>query len=390
MGALVALGGAAALQAAGVLPPVGQAEPDAQVAVVGPEEFQALNSEVATLRQQMDGAAAAPPVEGLVTVDQLDALGTRIGGLEQSTAAGTQQAGEAASSAQQAANAAQETATGAQEAAASAQDTATAAQEAASGAQETANAAQQAATAAQETADTASQTATAAEETAAEARDTAAASQDAVEQASARLDGALAGFDERLAAMEQRNRRADAALAAANLKSAIDRGGPFMGELETYAEATPSGEATEALREFAADGVPSVATLAAAWPAVEDRIAQALRPIPQEGPVGDQLLSGLRSLVQVRPAGPAPADEPGAAAALSRLDAAISSGDLAAWQAEWQELPQPAKEASAAFAEDVAARLTANRVIAEALAEAPSAAVQEAPAVAPAAEGNQG
>jgi hypothetical protein len=89
--------------------------------------------------------------------------------------------------------------------------------------------------------------------------------------------------------------------------------------------------------------------------------------------VGEQLLSGLRSLVQVRPAGPAPASEPGPAAALSRLDAAIASGDLAAWQTEWEALPQPAKDASADFAGDVAARLAAERIVSETLAGAPAA-----------------
>ncbi|NDV87449.1 hypothetical protein GTW51_12140 [Aurantimonas aggregata] len=372
-----------------MLPSLGEAEQGEQVASVTPEQFEALNGEVTTLRQQMDGADAAPAVEGLATTEQFTALGQRLDGLEQSTTAGSQQASEAAAAAQQAADGAGETATAAQE-------TATAAQEAASSAQQAADAAQETATAAQETANTANSASTAAQETATQARDTAAAAQEAAEQAGARIDGALAGFDDRLAAMEQRNRRADSALAAANLKSAIDRGGPFMGELETYAQSTEAGGSTDALREFAADGVPSVAALTAAWPTVEGRIADALRPAEPDAPVGEQLLTGLRSLVQVRPAGPAPASEPGPAAALSRLDAAITNGDLAAWQTEWEALPQPAKDASADFAEDVAARVAADRIVSETLAAAPAAAAGEGEGEAtpaaeePAATENQG
>jgi len=355
------LGGAAALQAGGYLPALGGVEETGEVAASA-EQLDALSGEVAALRDQVQSAPAAPaaPAENGAAAEQLAALGQRIETLETSAstagadaAAGLQQVGE----------------------------TAAAAQQTAAAAQETANAAQQAATAAQQSATQANEAAT--------------ATQQAAEQASAKVDEAAAQFESRIAGMEANNRRADVALAAANLKSAIDQGGPFMSQLETYAEATGAGAATEDLRAFAADGVPSKQALAAEWPAVEDKIAESLRPALPDAPVQEQLLSGLRSLVQVRPAGPAPAEAKGPDAVLSRLDAAIESGDLAGWQSEWQALPQAGQDASQDFASRVAARLTADRVVAEALssalAPAPAGgADSQPPADQPTGQANQG
>ncbi|MCP3056584.1 COG4223 family protein [Aurantimonas marianensis] len=358
IGAILALGGAAALQAGGYLPALGGVEETGEV-MASAEQLNALSGEVAALRDRVQGAPAAPAENG-AAAEQLTALSQRIEALESSVsttgadaAAGAQQAG----------------------------DTAAAAQQTAAAAQETANAAQEAATTAQQTAG--------------EARQTAAAAQQTAEQANAKVDEAVAQFESRIAGMEASNRRADVALAAANLKSAIDQGGPFMRQLETYAEATGAGAATEDLRAFAADGVPSKQALAAEWPAVEDAIAESLRPALPDAPVQEQLLSGLRSLVQVRPTGETAATSEGPDAALARLDAAIESGDLAGWQSEWQALPQAAKDVSQDFANRVAARRTADRVVAEALssalAPAPAgAAGSGSPADQPTGQANQG
>ncbi|WP_206454650.1 COG4223 family protein [Aurantimonas marina] len=361
------MGGAAALQAGGYLPALGGVEETGEVAASA-EQLDALSGEVAALRDQVQSAPAAPAANG--AAEQLAALGQRIDTLETtaSTAgadatAGLQQAGETAAAAQQTAAAAQQTATAAQESAKAAQQAATAAQQSATQANEAAMAAQQAA-----------------------------------EQASAKVDEAVAQFESRVAGMEASNRRADMALAAANLKSAIDQGGPFMSQLETYAEATGASAATEDLRAFAADGVPSKQTLAVEWTAVDEKIAESLRPALPDAPVQEQLLSGLRSLVQVRPTGEAAATGEGPDAALARLDAAIKGGDLAAWQSEWQALPQAAKDVSEDFASRVAARLTADRVVAEALSSAlaPSGSAGSGdaggapPADKPAGQGNQG
>jgi hypothetical protein len=170
--------------------------------------------------------------------------------------------------------------------------------------------------------------------------------------------------------MEASSRQAAVSIAAASLKSAIDEGSPFMGQLERFAKVAGPSSAVETLRSFAASGVPSKASLAADWPETEQAIEAALRPAPAEGDVGGRVLSGLSALVTVRPAGPAPATAQGSDAAVSRLSAAISDGNLRAFLGEWDKLPEAAKTASADFQARVKARAEAEEVIGQTLDEA--------------------
>jgi len=118
------------------------------------------------------------------------------------------------------------------------------------------------------------------------------------------------------------------------------------------------------LRDYAASGVPTAQTLAAGWDEAETAILQALRPQVSPSDVGDQVLSGLRSLVTVRPSGTsAPADMQGPEAAVARMDALVTTGDFAGWVAQWDTLPEAARQASTDFADKVRARAEADRLI---------------------------
>ncbi|MEF2552235.1 hypothetical protein VQ042_12800 [Aurantimonas sp. A2-1-M11] len=340
--------------------------------------MQDLSGELAALREQVSALPATPADD-----EGAQALTARVDALEQAAAApADDSAATAAEAASQAAESATQTANAAQQSADQAGQTASAAQETATTAQETATAAEAAATQAQEAAAAAQSSADSANEAASAAQETASGAQDGVTA----INETLSDIDSRIAAVEARNLQASQAFAAANLKSAIDTGGPFMQQLENYAQIAGGEGATEELRALAADGVPTEQELASRWPDVEDRIAAQLTPVAPDAPVGDQLLSGLRSLVQVRPVEPSASATPGEGgpnASLARLDAAIGAGDLAGWTEEWQTLPEAARTASQDFADQVEARLTADRVIADALASA------TAPAP-PAAQDNQG
>ncbi|MAU98178.1 MAG: hypothetical protein CMP81_20240 [Fulvimarina sp.] len=369
LGAVLALGGAWLLASNGMLPGLGGPQQNLSDEYVTKD---ALNQEIATLRGE---GAAAGSTDGAPAID-LSPLEQRIAALEASTAdiatlketadkAGTTatSAGEAAASAQQSADALMEAsdrtagqAADAVSQAASASQAAAAAQQAATNAQQTANSAQQTAQSSLEKADAASSAANSANE--------------AAEAASAKVDGALADLEQRVAGIEQSNQRAEVALAAANLKSAIDAGGPFADQLETFAKTAGAGATTESLRTFAAEGVPSERQLAAQWPEVETKISNALSPPRPNAPVGDQMLAGLRSLVQVRPTGSAPASDTSDDAVLSRLNAAVRSGDLEAFRAQWEDLPDAAKDVSRDFADKVKARLTAEEIVSSTLSGA--------------------
>lgn len=208
--------------------------------------------------------------------------------------------------------------------------------------------------------------------TAEAAREAAQGAQDALGEIGRRIDtveASVGDYETRIAAIEEANRQAGVALSAASLKAAIDRGGPFMSELEAFAVASGGGETVDALRDHAAEGVPTQRELLARWPEVE-RDIRAATAAPSGTGVGDQLLAGLSSLVQTRPTGQAAADGDGTAAALSRMSTALNSGDLAAWRSEWEELPEEGRNASAAFAETVEARRQAETVVDDTLSRA--------------------
>ena len=361
------------LQSAGYLPGFAQApaaEPAATGDFASQSDVAALNQQVASLKQQLSSSAAPAASAG------------------EGANAGSDGAA-ALKPVQDAANAAQATATGAQDAAGKAQQaadaagqSATKANDAATGASQEAAKAQQSADGAQKTASDAGSAAASAQSAAEDAAKAARAAQEGVEATQASLGQMV----DRVAAVEKGSQEARVALAAANLKSGIDSGAPFMSQLETYATVSGSNDTTNELRGYAADGVPSEQALAAAWPSTRDKIAASLTPSEPSAPVQDQFLSGLRSLVQVRPSGPAAASETGPQAVVSRLTAAVESGDLETFRTEWQTLPDPAKAASQDFADKVDARLAAQKAVSGALSSAlsPSGSAAEPSDPAPA------
>ncbi|GGE08303.1 hypothetical protein GCM10011390_29210 [Aureimonas endophytica] len=241
-----------------------------------------------------------------------------------------------------------------------------------SGATEAASRAQQAAEAAQARADEARQTAATAQQTAATAQQAAGVAQQAANGAMDATNTnrqAIAEIQGRIGSVEEANKQAAVAIAAAGLKAAVDRGGPFMSELESYAKAAGGSPVVDALRNYAAEGVPTLAELQSAWPASRTAMLKALQPQDANAGVGQQILSGLSGLVAVRPSGQAAASATGPDAGIARLDAALEAGNLDGWNAEWQKLPQAAKDASADFQKRVDARAEAQRVLSQALGQ---------------------
>lgn len=351
LGAVIALGGGAALLYSGAVRP-----PAAQTPAIATQQFapagdvQKLTGDLSTLRatvEQLQSAQAAGGAgTGNVSRTEFTQLSDRVAANERyaqtngDSAAAAAQANEAATAARDTAQRAETTANEARDTAARAETAATSAQTAAANAQQ---AAQNAQTAANETRD------------------------------------AVSGFGARVETIEEANRRAAIALSAAGLKSAIDSGRPFMQELEGFAQASGNtGEAVSSLRDFAASGVPTLSALDTEWNEAETRILAALRPVDSTADVGTQVLSGLRSLVTVRPAGTSEgAQAPGPDAAVARMDQALQDGDFAAWLREWDTLPEAAKTASQTFADKVRARASADDLIRQTINSAVGASASQ-------------
>ncbi len=186
--------------------------------------------------------------------------------------------------------------------------------------------------------------------------------------------GTLSSLEQKLAALEGRvseaARQPDAsALIAANaLKTAIDRGGSFKAELETYASVASTDASVEALKAFADKGVPTLTELNSNFDAVAQRMIATQNKLPEDAGVWDQLIASAKGLVSVRPvAGNVEGD--GVGPRTARMEAALQVGDLQRAFAEWEQLPADAKAVSEEFGRDMKARLDTDVLIQRVLAD---------------------
>ena len=145
------------------------------------------------------------------------------------------------------------------------------------------------------------------------------------------------------------------AIAAAALNAAIDRGGSFETELQTFGSVAGDDPAIAGLQKFAATGVPSRAELQREFPKVADAMLEAtIQPDPDQGIAG-RLLSSAMSVVKVRRVGNVEGDTP--EAIVARIEEALRNGDLKASVREWDALPEPAKATSRDFRQKLDARI---------------------------------
>jgi hypothetical protein len=210
-----------------------------------------------------------------------------------------------------------------------------------------------------------------------------------IQSRSSALSDSIAGLEQRQATLEARldepSRQIDLAraIAAAGLKTAIDRGGPFMSELEAFASVAPDDPAVPEFRDLAARGVPSRSGLMEAFPEAANRAIAAANPIDPDAGLMDRLMSSALSVVKVRPVGEVEGDTPDAIVA--RTEARLLDGNLDAALNEWNTLPEASQAAAADFGGALAARARAEKLIASSLTggappAAPAADASEAPA----------
>ncbi|MBO6902978.1 MAG: phage tail protein [Rhizobiaceae bacterium] len=189
----------------------------------------------------------------------------------------------------------------------------------------------------------------------------------ATQERFAALDTSLAQLSERLE--EQGNDPGVAlAIAASALKAAIDRGQPFAAELETFARLAPDAPEIATLRELAATGVPTPAAIAAETDAAARAMIAADQPDNADAGLLDRLWSSAESLITVRPIGAVEGED--VPAIVARMEVSITNGDYAGAIAEYEALPDAARAAGADFIAKVKARSVADRLVAKVLADA--------------------
>lgn len=348
IGAVIALGGGYALQAGGVLPvPAANGDPAAPVV----SRVNALASEVESLSQQLAGFSAQTGSDGSAE------LAARLDSLESGLADVAARSGEAGSDTVMLAPIEERIAGLESQIAALAE---------ASPAADPALAAE------------------IAEMRAAQSGMQASLSE--LQSGSEALSDKLSRLESEQAALAEQvdapSRQIDVAraIAAAGLKSAIDRGGSFMSELEAFASVAPDDPAVAELRDLAARGVPSRSDLVAGYSDAASTAIAAADPGNPDAGLVDRLMSSAMSVVKVRRVGDVPGDSAEAIAA--RAEAHLLNGDLDAAVSEWNTLPEASLVATAEYGDALAARARAEKLIAAAVAPsgASAAPYSEAPA----------
>ncbi len=172
---------------------------------------------------------------------------------------------------------------------------------------------------------------------------------------------------QRLAALETkvdqpgREEAVAKALAASALKTAIDRGGPFTGELQTFSGIAGNDPAVQTLEKFAQSGVPSASDLVQKFPQTATTILNAAHQTHEQAGIGSRLLSSAMQMVKVRPVGDVEGDTP--EAIVARMEDKLRKGDLKGASTEWDVLPQPSKDASIAYKQTLDARIEVDGLV---------------------------
>lgn len=179
---------------------------------------------------------------------------------------------------------------------------------------------------------------------------------------------------ERIAAAEQKleEPRSDIemarAVAASALKTAIDRGGPFLAELEAFASIAPDDPSVAGLREHAALGVASRSDLVRDFPKTADRILDAVHQPEGDQGVISRLMASAASAIRVRPVGSVEGETP--EAIVARIETKLQNGDFKGAQIEWQTLPEAGQAAAADYKRALDQRVIVEELIAAAVSGA--------------------
>lgn len=156
---------------------------------------------------------------------------------------------------------------------------------------------------------------------------------------------------------EEAARKAEAVAALARIVSAIDAGQPYAAALEDLQGAVDE-EVPQGLSAPAADGVASLAALQDSFPeAARAALAAAREAEAPPEDAGDRLVSFLREELGARSTTAKEGDD--ADAVLSRAEAALRAGELAAALEELAALPEPTQAEMAAWQARARARVDA-------------------------------
>jgi hypothetical protein len=186
----------------------------------------------------------------------------------------------------------------------------------------------------------------------------------ALEQNDKAVEGELA----KRAAADSGDHAVKLALAATALKSAVERGDPFVAELATAKALAPDPKLLAPLEPYAAAGVPTAAALARELAELAPSLRASVAA-PREGFL-QRLQGNAEKLVRIRPVEEVAGND--TSAIVTRIEVKAGSGDLNGALAELAQLPPPVRAPAEAWIKKAQARAAAveasRRLAADALA----------------------
>ncbi len=172
----------------------------------------------------------------------------------------------------------------------------------------------------------------------------AASLQQSVEQTTASLQQTVARGTETAAA----DRAVRFALVASGLRSAVERGTPYSGELNAAKALAPDPQLLAPLEPFAASGVPTAEALGRELAALAPELARTGNAAARDTGYLERLQAHAERLVRVRPVNEVVAGDD-VTAVVARIEAKAKQADLAAALTELHKLPKSARAPAAAW-----------------------------------------
>ncbi|MGG7516971.1 COG4223 family protein [Allorhizobium undicola] len=158
------------------------------------------------------------------------------------------------------------------------------------------------------------------------------------------------------------------AIAASALKTAVDRGGPFLAEMTTLKGIVPEEPALPTLEKYATTGVASRTELLRRFAESADHILAAINQPAESANIAERLWASAASVVKVRPVGNVEGASP--YAIVARIEDKIRNGDLKGAASEWESLPEAGRSASGDFKKQLDERIAVEAAVSDAMARA--------------------
>ena len=184
-------------------------------------------------------------------------------------------------------------------------------------------------------------------------------------QLQSELDKLRAEITTRVSSAGSNDKAASLLLAVDVLKGALDRGDPYMSELEAARALGLGSNEADKLALYAERGVATIRQMNEAFAARISPILDSVSP-KAEGVV-DQLLQTAGRLVRLRPVGDVEGQDP--SAIIARMEAKLGRSDLAGALKESESLPEPAQRAAEPVTVALKQRIAVEQVVRSVIAD---------------------